>query len=78
MLMNDCFWVGIGNGVILFVFFVVVCFVRDDGEMIINFFVKGGMGGFGGVVCVYSNEGKDGEVIRGFSFMFYCFMVSGM
>lgn len=36
----------------------------------------GGIGGLGGVVRVYSNEGKDGDILRGLSFMFYCFMVS--
>ena len=78
MLTNDRLWVGTGNGVILSVPLVAARPARDDGETTTNSPAKGGTGGPGGAVRVYSNEGKDGEATRGSSFMPYCSMVSGM
>lgn len=76
MLTNDRLWVGTGNGVILSVPLVAARPARDDGETTTNSPAKGGTGGPGGAVRVYSNEGKDGEATRGASFMPYCSMVN--
>ena len=73
MLTNDRLWVGTGNGVILSVPLVAARPARDDGELPTS---SPGMGGPGGAVRVYSNEGKDGDPPRGSSFMPYCSMVS--
>ena len=76
MLTNDRLWVGTGNGVILSVPLVAARPARDDGETSTSSPAKGGTGGPGGAVRVYSNEGKDGEATKGASFMPYCSMVS--
>lgn len=76
MLTNDRLWVGTGNGVILSVPLVAARPARDDGETSTSSPAKGGTGGPGGAVRVYSNEGKDGEATKGASFMPYCSMVN--
>ncbi|KAJ7357660.1 C-Jun-amino-terminal kinase-interacting protein [Desmophyllum pertusum] len=76
MLTNDRLWVGTGNGVCLSVPLVAARPARDDGEATTSSPGMGGSGGPGGAVRVYSNEGKDGEVPRGSSFMPYCSMVN--
>lgn len=62
MVFCNCLWVGIGNGVIIFILLIEINKILG---------VLGNC--FGSVICVYGDENSD-KVILGI-FIFYCLMV---